>query len=133
MERAPVYIISENYPGAMPGTDQDCSCEISIPHVPGDVQAMSVTITAVNLYLYGTDIDPCRERLSVYVGRNNPIHICPEKNGNEYSYIRNGDILFQNRTINRSTSLVIQLKTNRTQLMNERKGKVHVFVGSAGM
>ncbi len=124
-----VYITSQDYLDAMPGTGQDCSCEIS----PGrDNQAMSVTIRALTVYLYGTDTDPCRERLSIYTGKNNPIHICPAKNGNEYSYISNGDILFINLTVNRTTSLVIQLKTNRTQLGSERKGKVHLFVGSTG-
>ncbi len=109
----------------MPGTDQDCSCEIRA--VQSGMIAMN--ITAVTVYLYGSDADPCRERLTIHAGRSYPI--CPEQQQSGYSYVSNGHALFPRLVIEEMSTLAIQLKTNRTTA-TEPRGKVLLSIASYG-
>ncbi len=132
LESTHVYIVSEDYPGAMPGTDQDCSCEIS----PGEgFQAVTVNVTAIVLHLYGSNTDPCRERLTIYTDNGIQV-ICPEKIPTgiiyEYRYVSNFQVLLPHLQIKKASSLVIQLKTNSTLTSMENTGQVILAVSSYG-
>ncbi len=128
LETSHVYIASENYPGAMPGTDQDCSCEITAT----EGSLMVVKITAEKVHLHGNENDPCRERLSIDAGRS--YQICPEKTIGEsrYQFISNGQVLHPHLRVDSSSTLVIHLKTNSTTSTQDT-GKLLLSVSSYGM
>ncbi len=127
-ETTHVYIASENYPAEMPGTDQDCSCDITAI----DGSLMVVNITAEKVHLYGNGNDPCRERLSIDAGRS--YQICPEDriDDSNHQYISNGQGLHPHLRVNKSSILVLHLKTNSTATSEEQTGKVLLAVSSYG-
>ncbi len=124
-----VYITSQDYPDAIPGTGQDCSCEIRMTG-HSQYQLMVLNITVVSLHLFGSDNDPCRERFSVDAGRT--YRLCPDRKGNEYSYIKNNQaILLPYLQVDSPSSIVLCLKTNTTS-GDEQTGKVYLSVSSYG-